>query len=153
MVPLFECSVFGSLLYWTNPLFGSPLHWFVALRSLLRSLWNRSCFFQSSSSSVNSSSDGGELPCGVAKMRLSSTVVGDFSIAKRLTMLLFACLRASGTMRLFVEAARFDVKTRDFYATLGFMPQGTPAPLVPGPVATTPGDSEESEIIYMVRNF
>ena len=95
-------------------------------------------------------------------MRLASSVTGDFSIAKRLTMLLFACLRAAGTMKAYVEVPRFDVKTRDFYATLGFMPQVTPAPLLPGssPVAAAAGQpsaeadsGSQEELIVMVRSF
>ncbi len=164
--------------------------------------------FQSASSSQSSSGDSvGELPCGIGKFRLASSVAGDYSIAKRLTMLVFACLRASGvnftnilrepfpfrsfspitvwvdnflskgnrrkparkmlvklttgTMRLYVEVPRFDVKMRDFYSTLGFMPQGSPAPLTPGSTVApppTPDASsvvlhEENETIYMVRNF
>lgn len=99
------------------------------------------------------------MPHGVAKMRLASSVTGDFSIAKRLTMLLFACLRAAGTMKAYVEVPRFDVKTRDFYATLGFMPQVTPAPLLPGssPAAGPPSAEADSgsqeELIVMVRSF
>ena len=101
------------------------------------------------------------MPHGVAKMRLASSVTGDFSIAKRLTMLLFACLRAAGTMKAYVEVPRFDVKTRDFYATLGFMPQVAPAPLLPGspgagPAGPTPGEAEpgsQEELIVMVRSF
>jgi hypothetical protein len=76
-----------------------------------------------------------------------------------MTMLLFSCLRAAGTMRIYVEVPRFDVKTRDFYATLGFMPQGNLTPLVPGALPSTPVDSsngvssDESELICMARNF
>ena len=78
-----------------------------------------------------------------------------------MTMLVFACLRASGTMRLYVEVPRFDVKMREFYSTLGFMPQGRDTPLTPGGAVApppTPDTSsgvlhEENETIYMARNF
>jgi hypothetical protein len=120
--------------------------------------------FQSSSAS-NPGESNPDLPCGVGKMRLAPAVCGDYSIAKRLTMLLFACLRAAGTMKLYVEVPRFDVKTRDFYATLGFMPQVTPPPLVPGaspgagPAAPSTGEPDtanlcpQDELIVMVRSF
>ena len=86
---------------------------------------------------------------------LSLTLV----VLRELTMLLFACLRAAGTMKAYVEVPRFDVKTRDFYATLGFMPQVTPAPLLPGssPAAGPPSAEADSgsqeELIVMVRSF
>ena len=91
-------------------------------------------------------------------MRLASTVSGDYSVAKRLTMLVFACLRAAGTMKLCVEVPRFDVKMRDFYATLGFMPHGSPPPLVAGAVVRPAGDTggsaqEACETVHMVRSF
>jgi hypothetical protein len=64
--------------------------------------------FQGSSNSAAESA--AEVPCGVAKVRLASSVSGDLSIAKRLTMLLLSCMRAAGTLKVYVEVPRFDVK-------------------------------------------
>lgn len=61
-------------------------------------------------------------PWGVATMYVSSDVV-EASVPKRLTMLFLACLRASGTLRVFVEVKPDDVaKQKEFYTSLGFMP-------------------------------
>ena len=64
-------------------------------------------------------------PWGVGQMHVSSQV-NELSLPKRLTMLMLACLRASGTIRAFVDlgSSCLDVtKEKEFYAGLGFQPQ------------------------------
>ncbi len=57
-------------------------------------------------------------PWGLAHMRLTPGAALEASLPKRLTSLVLASLRASGTFRMFVEAD--GPARRDFYASLGY---------------------------------
>ena len=78
--------------------------------------------------------------------------VSDVSLAKRLTMLVLACLRASGTFRLFVEVKAADLKMREFYASLGFQLMIAPAAGVGGAADVSEAVKNE-ETLYMSRSF
>ena len=60
-------------------------------------------------------------PWGLVHMRLTSGVT-ELSVTKRLTALVLASLRASGTFRIFVEAE--GPARQEFYVNLGFRPVG-----------------------------
>ena len=90
-------------------------------------------------------------PWGVATMNVAANV-SDVSLAKRLTMLVLACLRASGTFRLFVEVKAADLKMREFYASLGFQLMIAPAAGVGGAADVSEAVKNE-ETLYMSRSF
>lgn len=96
-------------------------------------------------------------PWGVMSLRVRpDEAVTDASLPKRLVMLVLACLRASGTIRMFVEPTPGDIKQREFYSSLGF----TQMDLGTLPAADQPGGPEVSSSpvipalnICMSRNF
>ena len=75
----------------------------------------------------NSTPDSAQQPWGIAEMYVSAMT--EMSLPKRLTMLVLACLRASGTLRVFTEIKDTpnEAKLKDFYASMGFLPTA-PAP-------------------------
>ena len=81
-------------------------------------------------------------PWGVAHFQIASSV-SEMSLPKRLTMLVLACLRASGTIRVFVEVAPPRVeKQKEFYASLGFLPMLNLDP-----------EASKEDFMYMSRSF
>ena len=60
------------------------------------------------------------LPWGHISLFVSSSIISDQSVTKRLAMLAMACLRASGTIRAFAEIKSRDLKVKELYASLGF---------------------------------
>lgn len=79
------------------------------------------------------SAEAAAQPWGVAHMRIAPSALSEVSLSKRLTMLVLASLRASGTFRLFVEAD--NPSRRDFYSGMGFIPMG-PVPSQPTQLLT-----------------
>jgi protein O-GlcNAcase/histone acetyltransferase len=84
------------------------------------------------------------MPWGVGHMHISSLIM-EMSLPRRLTMLVLACLRASGTLRLFVNIRPEDAaRQREFYAGLGF---------VPLPTTVTSPEVKNEPPMYMSRCF
>ncbi|TRY79824.1 hypothetical protein TCAL_10265 [Tigriopus californicus] len=84
--------------------------------------------------------DPGQQPWGVAQVRLCPNV-SDASMSKRLTMLMLACLRASGTIRMFVEVKVGDLKMREFFSNLGYH------------MVNIPSGENPDELMVMSRSF
>ena len=110
-----------------------------------------------SPSGSNSSSGGGALLAwGQIKLFAASNAINDQSVTKRLTMLAMACLRASGTIRVFAEVKSRDVKSKDLYTTLGFhqvaplVPPNEPSEAEPSNTATA---ATEAKYSYLTRSF
>lgn len=81
---------------------------------------------------------GPSQPWGIAHMLLGNT--NDNSLPKRLTMLLLACMRASGTLRMFADIKPFDeAKQKDYYINMGFL--------------TMISDGKENSPVFMTRSF
>lgn len=87
------------------------------------------------------------LPWGVLKTRVS-TRVQESSLAKRLTMLSFACLRATGTIRAYVEVPVGEMRQKDHYVSLGFAVVNAAAN---SPTSTDTGSDDK--LICMTRSF
>lgn len=68
------------------------------------------------------------------------------SISKRLVMAMLACLRASGTVRCFVEIPTGDLRLKNFYIGLGFHPFAFD-PTAPSTASPT------TEFVCLTRNF
>ena len=118
--------------------------------------------------SAASTGSGTSVPWGLFNLYISSSVLGDASVGKRLAMLGMASLRASGTIRAYTEIRTRDTRSKDLYGTMGFhvvspnlgVPllnesQGSPQP--PGsPVGVTPVNSESTQnakYSYLTRSF
>ncbi len=100
-----------------------------------------------SESTASASAAASTAPWGVAHMRVATSVT-EPSLTKRLTMLLLASLRASGTFRLFVDGS--GDRRREFYSNLGFSPMASAG------VGSAAGDNVaggRDETSYMNRSF
>ncbi len=126
----------------------------------------------STAPSANASSSSSPQPWGLTHMRVSPGAATEASLPKRLTSLVLASLRASGTFRMFVEAD--NAARRDFYVSLGFRPvvpvpagsavtpaiaaDGAVPPAPPGdhqlsPSPTPPSSSGRSGVLHLTRSF
>jgi protein O-GlcNAcase/histone acetyltransferase len=70
--------------------------------------------------SAASSGGTGIIPWGLINLCVTTTLITDQSVSKRLTMLAMACLRASGTVRAYTELQSSLTKHRDLFTSLGF---------------------------------
>ena len=128
--------------------------------------------------SSGSSGSGTSVPWGLFNLYISSSVLGDASVGKRLAMLGMASLRASGTIRAYTEIRTRDTRSKDLYGTMGFhmvsphvgvpllnegtpgSPQATPgSPGVTQPASVTSIPTSESttstnaKYSYLTRSF
>jgi len=68
--------------------------------------------------------------------------VSDASLSRRSTMLLLACLRTSGVLKVLVEVPRKERYMMDLYTKMGFMPLGE-----------SPTEPAASETAYLFRRY
>ena len=120
--------------------------------------------------SSSSSGSGASVPWGLFNLYISSSVVGDASVGKRLAMLSMASLRASGTLRVYTEIRTRDTRSKDLYGSMGFLMvsphvgllsenSGSPQPSPGSPTAsagtgaTEATSSSNAKFSYLTRSF
>ncbi len=66
------------------------------------------------------------LPWGIFRLCIETASIHDQSVAKTLTMLALASLRASGTIRAYAQVSSINAQQRELYRSIGFTNPTTP---------------------------